>query len=427
LRDNQDFKDIEIDKIPKEWEIIRLGNERIADLIMGQSPPSSTYNDKGIGLPFLQGNAEFGDIYPTPILSCSQPTKLSEKNDILLSVRAPVGDVNITPYKICIGRGLAAIRPNKDKLNYLFLFHYLKFASRLFQSISMGSTFKAIRKEEVEKFKLILPPLLEQKKIAEILMTADEAIEKIDEAIEKTERLKKGLMQQLLTKGVGHKEFKETGIGRIPKEWELVKLEDIAEISTGSTPSTINQTYYEGNIPFIKTTEINNNVISETTVFVSKKAVQDYNLKIYPANTIFVAMYGQGKTRGKVSLLDISATTSQNAAAIVLNFKLCHPMFVWYYLLSQYKFLRQTGIHGQISHLNLSFVKKLKLPLPALPEQQKISEILSTVNKKLELLRKKKERFERIKKGLMNDLLTGRKRVNIVKGVIESGGSNAKD
>lgn len=148
---HENCKQIPIGMIPKEWEVCSLGDESITDLIMGQSPPSATYNDKEQGLPFLQGNAEFGEMYPSPILSCSQPTKLSERNDVLLSVRAPVGDVNITPYRLCIGRGLAAIRPKKNKLNYLFLFYSLKFGSKIFESLSMGSTFKAIRKEEVEK------------------------------------------------------------------------------------------------------------------------------------------------------------------------------------------------------------------------------------------------------------------------------------
>jgi hypothetical protein len=101
-------------------------------------------------------HSELLAVYPAPILSCSQPIKIAEKNDILLSVRAPVGDINITPFKSCIGRGFAAIRPKGDKLNYLFLFYYIKFGSRKFESLSMGSTFKAIRKEEVVKFQIPL-------------------------------------------------------------------------------------------------------------------------------------------------------------------------------------------------------------------------------------------------------------------------------
>ncbi|MCS7144515.1 MAG: restriction endonuclease subunit S, partial [Archaeoglobaceae archaeon] len=103
---HKEFKDTEIGKIPKDWEVVRLGE--IAEIIMGQSPPSSTYNEDKNGLPFLQGKMEFGEIYPSPKLYCSQPIKIAEANDVLISVRAPVGDVNLAFLRVCIGRGLAA-------------------------------------------------------------------------------------------------------------------------------------------------------------------------------------------------------------------------------------------------------------------------------------------------------------------------------
>jgi type I restriction enzyme S subunit len=186
-------------QIPKEWQIGTLGDKDIATLIMGQSPPSSTYNDEGTGLPFLQGKAEFGEIYPSPIVYCSEPIKIAESNDILLSVRAPVGEANIAPFKCCIGRGLSAIRVKSEKLHYLFLFYYLKFSKRRFESLSMGSTFKAIRTEEIEKFKIPLPNLSEQQKITEILSTVDKKLE-----LERHEKarlgvIKRGLMDLLLT------------------------------------------------------------------------------------------------------------------------------------------------------------------------------------------------------------------------------------
>jgi type I restriction enzyme S subunit len=193
------FKDTKIGRIPEEWEEVKLGDDTTADLIMGQSPPSSKYNRKGVGLPFFQGNAEFGDIYPEPVLYCSEPIKIAEKDDIFLSVRAPVGDINIAPFQSCIGRGLAAIRSKSDKLDYLFLFYYLKYGSKSFESLSMGSTFKAIRKVEVEKFKIPLPPLPEQRKIAEILTTIDKKLELERKRKQKLERIKQGLMNDLLT------------------------------------------------------------------------------------------------------------------------------------------------------------------------------------------------------------------------------------
>lgn len=196
---HKEFKDSEIGRIPKEWEVVRLGDKNVVDIIMGQSPPSSTYNKKGVGLPFLQGKAEFGEIHPSPILYCSKPIKIAESNDILLSVRAPVGDVNIAPLKCCIGRGLSSIRAKSDKLYYLFLFYYLKFTIKRFRLLSMGSTFKAIRKGEIENYKIPLPPLQEQQRIAEILSTVDKKLELERKRKDKLGRIKKGLMNDLLT------------------------------------------------------------------------------------------------------------------------------------------------------------------------------------------------------------------------------------
>jgi type I restriction enzyme S subunit len=104
------LKKTEIGEIPEDWEVVRLGDEKLFELIMGQSPPSSSYNQNKKGLPFLQGKAEFGEIYPQPIKWCDKPIKVAEKNDILISVRAPVGDLNLADQKYCVGRGLAAIR-----------------------------------------------------------------------------------------------------------------------------------------------------------------------------------------------------------------------------------------------------------------------------------------------------------------------------
>ena len=110
-----EFQDSSIGKVPRDWDIRELGDEYTAEIIAGQSPPSSTYNKENHGLAFLQGKTEFGDMFPSPTVYCAKPIKLAEKDDVLLSVRAPVGDVNIAPFECCIGRGLAAIRTRKKK------------------------------------------------------------------------------------------------------------------------------------------------------------------------------------------------------------------------------------------------------------------------------------------------------------------------
>ena len=203
----EEYKDTEIGRIPKEWEIGFLGfvesvgfiESQLCEIIMGQSPPSTTYNKEQKGLPFLQGKMEFGELYPNPSIYCSQPIKIAEKNDILISVRAPVGEVNISTGKVCIGRGLAAIRCNPYKLYHLFLFYYLKHFGKKLSNISVGSTFKSIRKEELSNFAIPLPPLPEQKKIVEFLSSVDKKLELLHNRKNRYEKVKKGLMNDLLT------------------------------------------------------------------------------------------------------------------------------------------------------------------------------------------------------------------------------------
>ena len=193
----KEYKQTPIGRIPKEWQVVKLS--RIARIIMGQSPPSSTYNEKGIGLPFLQGKAEFGRMYPKPVMYTSKPIKIAEKGDLLISVRAPVGDVNIAPFKLCIGRGLASIRFNRDRASTLFYFYYFQLAKPRLEAMGKGSTFKAITKKDLENLLVPLPPLDEQDRIASTLKAIDDWISAEEKRKEKLERLKRGLMELLLT------------------------------------------------------------------------------------------------------------------------------------------------------------------------------------------------------------------------------------
>ncbi len=410
-------KQTPVGEVPEGWEVARLGDESIIDLIMGQSPPSSTYNDKGIGLPFLQGNAEFGETYPAPILSCSQPIKIAEKNDILLSVRAPVGDINITPSKSCIGRGLAAIRPKRDKLDHLFLFYYLKFGSRKFESLSMGSTFKAIRKEEVEKFQILLPPLPEQRRIAEVLGTIDDAIQKVNDAIAGTERLEKGLMQRLLTRGIGHKRFKfskELG-SEIPGGWVAVRLEDVStDITDGSHFSPKED--QKGTYRIATVANISEDKIEINTC--KKISKEDYEMlvkngcKPKKGDILFSK---DGTVGLSFSFKQDEDIVLLSSIAIISPKENLHSDYCAYVLKSPSVFRqiigskRGTGLRRVI----LQDLKRFQIPLPPLPEQRRIAEILSTVDEKHELERRRREKLERVKKGLMSELLTGRKRVKV--------------
>ncbi|HCD39051.1 MAG TPA: hypothetical protein DEQ77_10130 [Candidatus Omnitrophica bacterium] len=189
------FYKTEIGEIPKGWEVSNLGD--IAKIRMGQSPASSACFDYENGLPFFQGKAEFGTKYPNATKWCNSPTKIAERGDILISVRAPVGDINIALEKCCIGRGLSAVRGDQARQD--FLYFVINFLKDKLAKAGQGSTFEAINKEVLFELKIPLPPCSEQKKIAEILSDIDADIEQEVSEKEKMKQLKKGLMQVLLT------------------------------------------------------------------------------------------------------------------------------------------------------------------------------------------------------------------------------------
>lgn len=154
------------------WRPIRLADA--TQIIMGQAPPSETYNTVGEGLPFFQGKAEFSDLHPITRQWCSIPLRVAEERDILLSVRAPVGPTNLAKERCCIGRGLAAIRGEPSILDQRFLMFFFKQVQPALSRLGTGSTFLAIGRKEIQNIRLSLPPLSEQRRIVEILDRADE-------------------------------------------------------------------------------------------------------------------------------------------------------------------------------------------------------------------------------------------------------------
>ena len=131
---------------PAGWAVCTLAD--VCQVVQGQSPPGETYNADGQGLPFLQGKAEFGDTYPTAVKWCSAPTKIAQPDDVLISIRAPVGPTNLCPVQCCIGRGLAAIRPQGD-IPPKYVLYALRSTEESLRANSTGTTFEAIRGNEL--------------------------------------------------------------------------------------------------------------------------------------------------------------------------------------------------------------------------------------------------------------------------------------
>ncbi|MEM4307649.1 MAG: restriction endonuclease subunit S [Thermoplasmata archaeon] len=397
-RDDEEFKDTEIGRIPKKWEIVKLGD--ITTLKNGERP--LMINDNNV-VPVYGANGVMG-----------YTSKFLVDNDFTLVIGrvGASGEVHIGNGKIWISdNAIYSESYDKSKVYLPLLFYLLKFKN--LSKFATKSTHPIITQSFLNSINLPLPPLPEQKAIAKVLSTVDEAIQKCNELIAKTERLKQGLMRELLTKGIGHKEFKDTEIGRIPKEWEVVNVRDVADVKGGKRlPKGHNLLDCPTSHPYLRVVDFMNMGVNINNLkYLSPKTYEHIKRYTISCEDVYISIAGTIGLVGVIPPELDGANLTENAAKLC-NLKNIDKLFLAYVLNSIAK-PQINALIGKATQPKLALfrIEKIKFPLPPLPEQQKIAEILSTIDKKLELERKRKEKLERIKKGLMNDLLTGKRRI----------------
>lgn len=203
--------------------------------------------------------------------------------------------------------------------------------------------------------------------------------------------------------------YKATRKGVIPNAWSIQQIRDFAIISSGSTPNRGNPAYWNGDIPWVTTGELECGYVAKTSESITAQALSETGLRVYPVGTLLMAMYGQGKTRGTVAKLGIEATVNQACAAI--SSKSGDADFLFYALQNAYDDIRKLSNTGNQENLNANIIKAFSITCPSVLEQQKIAEILTTQNKVIELKEKLLVEKQRQKKHLMQQLLTGKKRL----------------
>lgn len=298
-------------------------------------------------------------------------------------------------------RGADGTQVLKPKPGIAPLFFY--YACRAVDLPSRGYNrhFMALKERKIS-----IPSADEQHDIAFTLKLVDDALSLQDQQLKALESVKRTTMHALFTQGLNGERQKETAVGPVPESWDVVALGSTSSLSTGSTPSTKRREYYSGDVAFIRTAEIVNNRLTSAATHISREAVADYSLRVYPPGTVLMAMYGQGKTRGQVALLEISAATTQNAAAILPDDRM-DAAFLWHYLLNNYDRLRGMGSLGHLSHLNLGYLRELCIGCPPVEEQRGIVAILDAIDNKIDLHRRKHSVFEDLLKTLLQKLMTG--------------------
>jgi len=400
-----DFKKTEIGMIPKGWATKDLGE--IIDIKNGQRPDIS---EKG-SIPVYGANGIMG--YTSK--------NITENNFIILIGRVGAsGEVNYANGKIWVSdNAFYTGRYNEEEVDPRYIYYLLK--HKKISQYARKSTHPIISLTFLKCFLIEVPKIKEQRQIASILSRVDDAIQKTDEIIHKTKLLKKGLMQELLTKGIGHKEFKyseELGC-EIPKEWDVVKLGEISKIITkGTTPTTYGFKFVEQGINFIKVESIdeNGNFISKNIPHISEKANKVFNRSILEEYDILFSIAG---ALGRVSVVtrDILPANTNQALAIIRLKEKSDVMFEYlrYYLMGPLiqNYITTIAVQSAQANLSLTQVKNFFVCIPSVPEQRQIASILSKVDDQIEKERQTKEQLERLKKGLMQILLTGKIRVKV--------------
>lgn len=273
-----------------------------------------------------------------------------------------------------------------------------------------ASGVPSLNRDTLYSISVKFPPLPEQKKIASILISVDQAIEKIESQIAKLQDLKTGMMQELLTKGIGHTEFKDSPVGSIPVGWDCLLLDAVAKRGSGHTPSKSHSEYWNGGIQWVSladSSRLDKLYISETDKEISQLGIENSSAVMHPTGTVILS---RDAGIGKSAILSSNMAVSQHFIAWRCGPRLDN--YFLYYLLQHWKpRFEAIAMGSTIQTIGLSYFKKLHVPVPPVDEQKKISKSLLSVENTKFLLEKKLVHLKAVKKALMQDLLTGKIRV----------------
>jgi type I restriction enzyme S subunit len=397
--------------VPPGWSKVTYGD--VLDVV---ERPATLEDDAEYQL--VTAKRSRGGIVPRERLLGSQVLTKTQfyirSGDFLISRRQIIhGACGVVPDELdgaIVSNEYATLRnrPSLDIEFMSYLSHSIHFQQCCFHSSVGVDVEKMVFKlDQWLKHSFSLPPLPEQKKIVAILGSLDDAIQAAQAVIDQTRKVKKGLLQQLLIRGIGHTRFKQTEVGEIPESWSLAKIGDTFAVTSGGTPSRDRPEFWGGDIPWVKTGEVAFSVITDTEEKITALGLAGSSAKIVPANSVLIAMYGQGPTRGRVGYLGTEAALNQACLALLPRSD-AEMWFVYYFLESQYQNLRNLSNDGSQKNLSAGLIKDYSIPLPTKAEQVKIAGILGSVDNAIREAKTKLQSLQVVKQGLMVDLLSGR-------------------
>lgn len=333
-------------------------------------------------------------------------SKLMPSGTVLMTSRATIGEVVINSVPMATNQGFINIRCSEGVFNQ-FLAFWIKWNKRIFEERAHGVTFKEITKSNFKTIPIHLPPFAEQCAIARTLRAVQEAKEARQRELTFERERKAALMAYLFTRGTRGEARKQTEIGEMPESWRVSRIDDIGSVISGGTPNRTMSEYWGGDISWVKTGEINYNIIKQTKEKITQAGLNNSSARIIPKNTLLMAMYGQGVTRGRVAMLGIDAAINQACAAIRLADDIS-PDFLFYFLTYSYQRIRNLGHGANQKNLNAALIRSIVIPLTSQEEQKEIARVLRFCDSKIDTLEKESELLEELFRVMLERLMTGR-------------------
>ena len=294
----------------------------------------------------------------------------------MISVRAPIGALNIANVECCIGRGLAALAVDERKCKKEYLWHAISSKVDELNSKGTGSTFKAISKNILAETEIPLPNLDMQTHIAAVLDKIDNLISFRKQQLARLDELVKARFVEMFG-----------GIHNSNK-YPYKPIKELTDVISGGTPNRDVNEYWEcGTIPWVKTTELQNNLIKKVDEYITEKGLNSSSAKLVPPGTVLIAMYGQGKTRGMTAYLNIEACTNQ-ACACILPSDQINQTFLWKFLILSYDDLRGMAKGGNQPNLNGTIIKNYPILYPPRELQEQFAAFVAQTDKSKAVIQK---------------------------------------
>lgn len=419
MREMKDSGVAWIGEIPEQWDIstinslYTLRNQKVSD----RDYPPLSVTMKGI-VPQLETAAK---------TDAHDDRKLVKKGDFAINSRSDRrGSCGISDYDGSVSLINTVLTPRGEMhpVYYNWLFHSSSFADEFYRwGHGIVDDLWTTRWQEMRNITIPVPEYAVQQKIAAHLdrkcTQIDALISNAQQQIEKLKAYKQSVITETVTKGLDPDvTMKDSGvewIGEIPEHWGTPQIKHIATISSGSTPNRNNTEYWNGSIKWLKTGELQNNEITDSEEHITQKALEETSVTLFPVNTVLMAMYGQGKTRGMTALLKTPSTTNQACAGMTIVSQNILVKYFWKCLMGAYNGIREIAQGSGQPNLNAGLISSFKIPLPPKEEQQPIIDFLdkkcSQIDKLIALKQQKIEKLQQYKKSLIYEYVTGKKGV----------------